>query len=387
MKGAATGDVACDSYHRYKEDIALLEALNLTSYRFSIAWPRILPDGAGPPNPKGLDYYKRLADALLEAKIRPLATLYHWDLPQRLEEAGGWPNRDLAARFTDYAELTVRALGDRISNWCLFNEPWVFTFLGYVYGTHAPARKNFADCTRATHVVNIAQGQSFRAFKAINSKLQVGTAFSMANCEPATKSDADRQAAERAHALGNVWFITRRSTANIPKPSPAIIRSSSWASGPATWNFAVPRSIFSASTTTAASSFPLFHPALGKTPPPSHNFDAHEGPLTDFAWEVWLDGFHDLLFRISREYKGMPPEITENGCSYLDCPDERAYHHWSLLDNFEWTEGYAQPTSTSERKSAPSRTPATGTPSALPPAVLRNRAPTIRDRTIITIKK
>jgi beta-glucosidase len=131
VKGAATGDVACDSYHRYKEDIALLKAINLTSYRLSISWPRIQPDGTGAPNSKGLDYYKRFTDALLEAKIRPLATLYHWDLPQRLEEAGGWPNRDLAVRFTDYADLTVRALGDRVSHWCLFNEPWVFTFLGY----------------------------------------------------------------------------------------------------------------------------------------------------------------------------------------------------------------------------------------------------------------
>src|SRR6266478_192432 len=145
VKGAATGDVACDSYHRYKEDIALLKA-----------------------------------------KIRPVCTLYHWDLPQKLEDGGGWPNRDLAARFTDYVDLAVRALGDRISHWCIFNEPWVFTFLGYGRGIHAPARKNFGDCMRATHVVNIAQGQAFRAIKAINSKLQVGTAFSMANCEPAS---------------------------------------------------------------------------------------------------------------------------------------------------------------------------------------------------------
>ena len=180
VKGAYTGDVACDSYHRYKEDVVLLKALNLTSYRFSISWPRIQADGSGAPNPKGLDYYKRLADALLEAKIRSLCTLYHWDLPQKLEEAGGWPHGDLAARFADYVDVTVRALGDRISHWCIFNEPWVFTFLGYSWGIHAPSRKNFADCMRATHVVNIAQGQALRAIKAINSKLQVGTAFSSA---------------------------------------------------------------------------------------------------------------------------------------------------------------------------------------------------------------
>ena len=220
VKGANTGDVACDSYHRYKEDVALLEALNLNSYRFSISWPRIQADGTGAPNSKGLDYYKHLADALLEAKIRPLCTLYHWDLPQKLEEAGGWPHRDLAARFADYVDVTVRALGDRISHWCIFNEPWVFTFLGYSWGIHAPARKNFADCMRATHVVNIAQGQAFRAIKAIHSKLQVGTAFSMANCQPASTSDADRQAADRAHALGNVWFIHPALHGEYPKAFP-----------------------------------------------------------------------------------------------------------------------------------------------------------------------
>ncbi|HXH65645.1 MAG TPA: family 1 glycosylhydrolase, partial [Candidatus Limnocylindrales bacterium] len=207
VKGAATGDVACDSYHRYKEDVAIMKQLNLQSCRFSVSWPRIQANGTGPANQKGLDYYKRVTDSLLEAKIRPICTLYHWDLPQALEDAGGWPNRDLAARFVDYSQLVVKALGDRIQDWCIFNEPWVFTFLGYAWGIHAPARSNLAECMRGTHVVNIAQGQAFKAIKAINPKLQVGTAFSMANCEPATSSADDKAAAERAHALGNVWFV------------------------------------------------------------------------------------------------------------------------------------------------------------------------------------
>ena len=372
VKGAATGDVACDSYHRYKEDIALLKAMNLTSYRFSISWPRIQPDGSGTSNSKGLDYYKRLTDALLEAKIRPLPTLYHWDLPQRLEEAGGWPNRDLAARFTDYAELTVRALGDRISHWCIFNEPWVFTFLGYGWGIHAPARKNFAECMRATHVVNIAQGQAFRAIKAINPKFQVGTAYSMANCEPASKSDADRLAADRAHALGNVWFLHPALHGEYPKAFPGDnplelmgVKSGDMELCRAPLDFLginyYRRQLVSA-----------IAPGAGEDATGVHNFDANQGPLTEFAWEVWPDSFHDLVFRISREYKTTPIEITENGCSYLDTPDEhgripderriqfmrgylhalgramlhganvRAYHHWSLLDNFEWAEGYSQ---------------------------------------------
>lgn len=188
VKGGYTGDVACDSYHRYKEDIAIAKQLNLKSFRFSISWPRIQADGSGKPNPKGLDYYKRVTDTLLEAKIRPLATLYHWDLPQALEDAGGWTNREVAARFTDYSDIVVRALGDRISHWCIFNEPWVFTFLGYAWGTHAPGRSNFLECLRATHVVNIAQGQAFRAIKAVNPKLQVGTAYGRSSARQRERS-------------------------------------------------------------------------------------------------------------------------------------------------------------------------------------------------------
>ena len=372
VKGAATADVACDSYHRYKEDVELLKKLNLKSYRFSVSWPRIQADGTGKPNPKGLDYYKRLADTLLEAKIRPLCTLYHWDLPQKLEEAGGWPNRDLAARFTEYAEIVVRTLGDRINHWCIFNEPWVFTFLGYSSGIHAPARKNFSDCLRATHVVNIAQGQAFRAIKAINPKLQVGNAFSMSNCEPATNSDTDRQAADRAHAIGNVWFLHPALKSEYPKAFPGSaplemmgVKSGDMELCRAPFDFLginyYRRQFISA-----------IAPGEGESSTGFHSYDATQGALTDFAWEVWPDSFGELLLRISREYDKPAIEITENGCSYLDSPDEagripdqrridfmrgylgavghaiqkganiRAYHHWSLLDNFEWAEGYAQ---------------------------------------------
>jgi beta-glucosidase len=287
VKGANTGDVACDSYHRYKEDVVLLKALNQSSYRFSISWPRIQADGSGAPNPKGLDYYKRLVDALFEANIRPLCTLYHWDLQQKLEEVGGWPHRDLAARFTDYVDVTVRALGDRISHWCIFNESWVLTFLGYAWGVHAPARKNFADCMRATHVVNIAQGQAFRAIKAIHSKLQVGTAFSMANCQPATTSDADRQAADRAHALGNIWFVHPALHGEYPKAFPGDnpldllgVKSGDMELCRAPLDFLginyYRRQLVSA-----------IPPGAGEDATGVHNSDAHEGPLTDFAWEVW----------------------------------------------------------------------------------------------------
>ena len=147
-----TGDVACDSYHRYKEDIALAKKLNVKSYRFSISWPRIQADGVGKPNEKGLDYYKRLTDELHRAGIRPLATIYHWDLPQALQDKGGWPNRDMVGRFSEYSDIVVRSLGDRVNNWCIFNEPWVFTMLGYAWGIHAPG-----EFLRASHVVNLSR--------------------------------------------------------------------------------------------------------------------------------------------------------------------------------------------------------------------------------------
>lgn len=151
VKDGSTGDTACDSYHRWREDIALARAMNLNSYRFSLSWPRIQPAGSGATNAKGIDYYSRIVDALLEAQIRPFVTLYHWDLPQALEDAGGWPNRDTAGRFTDYVELAVRALGDRVSDWMLFNEPDAFIDLGYLEGKHAPGRKSPPIADRGVH--------------------------------------------------------------------------------------------------------------------------------------------------------------------------------------------------------------------------------------------
>jgi len=204
IKNGDTGDVACDSYHRCVEDIALMHAMNLNSYRFSISWPRIQPSGSGVVNQKGMDYYRRLVDELLAENIRPFVTLYHWDLPQPLQDAGGWTNRDLVGRFADYVQMVAKALGDRVSDWMIFNEPSVFTYSGYLVGEHAPGHASLVDFLRATHVVNLAQGAGFRALKAARPQARVGTAFNMSACEPATDSEADKLAAERAHAITNV---------------------------------------------------------------------------------------------------------------------------------------------------------------------------------------
>src|SRR5882672_1647545 len=217
IKNGDTGNVACDSYHRYRDDIALLRKLNLKSYRYSIAWTRIQPSGAGPANARGLDYYDRLTDALLEAGIRPLPTLYHWDLPQELEDRGGWPNRDTAARFADYASIMGRRLGDRIDHWALFNESKAFTQLSYWFGVFAPGRKDALAFLKATHTVNLAHGLGFRALKAANARLQVGSVYDVSPQLPASDSAADRAAAEAMDKLSNLWFVVPVLTGAYPE--------------------------------------------------------------------------------------------------------------------------------------------------------------------------
>jgi beta-glucosidase len=219
--------VACDSYHRFREDIAAARD-GSQQLRFSLSWPRIQPDGSGPANAKGLDYYRRLIDALLAAGIRPFPTLYHWDLPQALEDEGGWPNRDLAGRFAEYAEVVVRALGDRCKSWMIFNEPNIFTTMGYLIGIHAPGRREPENFLRATHTVNLAHGDAFRAMRATQRDLVIGTAFNMTACEPATDSQADIAASERWHRFMNEWFL-QPSLRNLSRAHPIGCRAMRWA--------------------------------------------------------------------------------------------------------------------------------------------------------------
>jgi beta-glucosidase len=378
IKNGDTGDTACDSYHRWRDDIALMRALNLNSYRFSLSWPRIQPAGSGAANSKGTDYYSRLVDALLEARIRPFVTLYHWDLPQALEDAGGWPNRDTASRFSDYVALVAHALGDRVTDWMLFNEPSVFTFSGYLEGVHAPGHQSLLDFLRATHVVNLAQGAGFRALKSARPQARVGTAFNMSPCEPATDSDVDKLAAERAHAITNVWFLEPALKGRYPAaftylPETVMrIMSGDMEKIRAPLDF-IGINLYNRTIASSPGTLErIGHMQDWLFPVKMTSGGGEQGPKTDIGWEVWPQALNDMVMRITRDYNRPVIEITESGCAYNDRPDAsgeirdsrrieyhrdylvalaraitngadvRGYHAWSLIDNFEWAEGFSQ---------------------------------------------
>jgi beta-glucosidase len=369
IQDGTTGDVACDEYHRYKEDVAIMKALGMRGYRFSIAWARIFPDDSGKLNQAGLDYYSRLVDELLANGIMPFPTLYHWDLPQWLQDRGGWANREIIPQFSKYAEVCVNALGDRIKNWMVFNEPWVFTFIALLYGHHAPGIRDSSHCMRATHIVNLAQADAMKAMRATGKPQAVGSAFSMTAMYPASDSAEDIAAAERQHAFTNTWFIDPILKGEYPRAyvdqeqalARMDIQPGDMEAMRSTFDF-IGINLYQRGIIAAAES----DKNLGTRGIPG------PGPRTAFNWEVWPAGIYQMIKRIDKDYGRPTIYITENGCSYPTAPgadglvhdqeridfyngyigqvaraydegcDVRGYYAWTLLDNFEWATGFTQ---------------------------------------------
>ena len=364
VKNGDTGNVACDHYHRYREDVALMRAAGFSAYRFSVSWSRVLPDGRGQANEAGLDFYDRLTDELLQNGIEPWLCLYHWDLPLALHEAGlGWTSREIVPLFADYAGLLARRLGDRVPRWATFNEPNMFTMLGYGAGVHAPGIRDRDAWLDAAHHVNLSHGAAVRRLRAeLPAAALIGSVPNLQPALPATETDADRQAAARMDAamnratadpvfLGQYDPITRDWMGDRIRPGDeeAIYAPLDW----------LGLNHYSPTYAAAASN------RWG-----SRSMDPPEGAETTLmGWHVKPEAFRDTLIEAARRYR-IPVYVTENGMAddvepgadgavkdaariaYLDRylgavrdaraagADIRGYLVWSMLDNFEWAMGY-----------------------------------------------
>jgi beta-glucosidase len=382
VRGADTGDVACDHYHRYREDVAAMARLGLGAYRFSVSWPRVQPGGRGPANQAGLDFYRRLVDELLAHDIEPWLTLYHWDLPQELEDAGGWPVRDTAARFADYASLVSAALGDRVRHWMTLNEPWCSAFLGYGSGEHAPGRRDPVAAVEAAHHLLLGHGLAVRAIRAQRPDSRVGIALNLYAVSPATGRRADLDAARRVDGLANRLFLDpvlrRRYPSDVVADLSAVsdlrhVRPGDLDTAGAPLDFLginyYSRYVVAADGAPGAG----HHGSAGTWPGNGHVRFASRGfPVTAMGWEIDPDGLYEVLRTVCDRYPALPLYITENGAAFDDRPGPdgtvddpgrvsyldahlrachraiaagvplQGYFAWSLLDNFEWSWGYGK---------------------------------------------
>jgi beta-glucosidase len=376
-----TGDIACDHYGRWEQDVALMAELRLNAYRLSVAWPRVQPDGSGSYNQKGIDFYSRLIDRLIEQGLTPAVTLYHWDLPQALEDKGGWAARETSERFADYAHHVVEALGDRVPLWITLNEPWVSAHVGYGLGDHAPGKRDLATALRAAHHLLLGHGLAVEAVRPLMAPgAALGITLNLYPTHPATGSAADAEAATRVDGYSNRWFLDPVFKGAYPQDmvelftpvsGDAHIRDGDLATISAPLDF-LGVNYYSSHTVAAADGLP----STGRRPYPAvlgavERTDPST-PVTGRGWPVQPQGLAELLVHLSKEYGPLALYVTENGAAFADYVDPagevkdpervdflashlqaahsaiaqgvdlRGYFCWSLIDNFEWAAGYSQ---------------------------------------------
>lgn len=365
-----TGDVACDHYRRYGDDVKLMRELGLQAYRFSIAWSRILPEGTGRVNERGLDFYERLVDALLAADIVPNATLFHWDLPAALDDRGGWLNRDIADWFGDYARVVVGRLGDRVPMWATLNEPWVVTDGGYLHGALAPGHRNLFEAPIATHNLMRAHGMGVQAYRAESPVGRIGLVVNLEPKDPATTSAEDDQAARRGDAYMNRQYLDPVFKGKYPDEMRDIF-GKAWPDFPDDDFALIQQPIdflgINYYTRGVVRDEPTALPVrIAYVRQPEHAY-------TETGWEVHPPSLTRTLLWVTERYGRIPLYVTENGAAFYDAPhaidgvvddplrtwyyrehlkacrdaiargaDLRGYFAWSLLDNYEWSLGYSK---------------------------------------------
>ena len=365
-----TGDIACDHYNRWRDDVSLMKQLGLQAYRFSISWSRVLPDGTGAVNKRGLDFYERLVDALLAEGITPNATLFHWDLPVALDDRGGWLNRDVADWFGDYAAIVFERLGDRVPMWATLNEPWVVTDGGYLHGALAPGHKNMFEAPIASHNLLRAHGRGVQAFRAESRVGQVGLVVNLEPKDAATDSAEDKAAANRGDAYMNRQYLDPVFRGEYPDEMHEIF-GAAWPDFPAADFELIREKIdflgINYYTRGVVRNEPTAKPVrLAYVRQPEHAY-------TETSWEVHPPSLTRTLLWVTERYGKIPLYITENGAAFYDAPHAidgrvddplrvwyfrehlkaahdairqganlRGYFAWSLLDNYEWSLGFSK---------------------------------------------
>ncbi|MGZ4402698.1 MAG: GH1 family beta-glucosidase [Gaiellaceae bacterium] len=366
VRNGDSGAIACDFYHRYREDVALMRELGLKAFRFSISWPRILPAGDGTVNPAGLDFYDRLVDELLAADITPFVTLYHWDLPQALEDRGGWPRRATIDAFTEYVEVVAKRLADRVDHWITHNEPRVNAWVGYGWGTHAPGRTSEPDALAAAHHLLVSHGRAVEILRREAPDAQVGITLDLFPVYPASGDECDRDAARHFDGFHNRWFLDPVFRGEYP----ADLLEHFGANAPPVQDGDL--AVINTPIDFLGVNYYRREVVAGSENGRPQIVHQPDSVYTDMGWEVSPEGLFDLLVRLRDDYGTQAIYVTENGAAFSDVrihdgsvrdPERQAYleEHigvidralaagvpvagyfvWSFLDNFEWTYGYSK---------------------------------------------